>query len=89
MVGNRVLGWGKIFGEVVRGAQFCLKGRTAFEGGGESRRLPRSAQPAAFGAACRVRRSRTRQAAQVCEWRRLSEWMDITRSEKAARMQQG
>ena len=44
MVGNCVLGWGKIFGEVVRGAQFCLKGRTAFEGG-ESRRLPRSAQP--------------------------------------------
>ena len=31
--------------ERVRGAQFCLKGRTAFEGGGESRRLPRSAQP--------------------------------------------
>ncbi len=28
-----------------RGAQFCLKGRTAFGGGGESRRLPRSAQP--------------------------------------------
>ena len=28
-----------------RGAQFRLSGRTAFEGGGESRRLPRSAQP--------------------------------------------
>ncbi len=50
--GNCVLRWGKIFGEVVRGAQFCLKGRTAFEGGGESRRLPRSAQPpAAFSTA--------------------------------------
>ena len=45
MVGNCVLRWGKIFGKVVRGAQFCLKGRTAFEGGGESRRLPRSAVP--------------------------------------------
>ena len=30
-----------------RGARFCLKGRTAFWGGGESRRLPRSAKPSA------------------------------------------
>ena len=30
-----------------RGARFCLKGRSAFGGGGESRRLPRSAKPSA------------------------------------------
>ena len=66
-MGNCVLRWGKIFGEVVRGAQFCLKGRTAFEGGGESRRLPRSAQPNTAG------------GAQVCERRRLSGWEILRR----------
>ena len=39
--------WASFFVGSGRGARFCLKGRTAFWGGGESRRLPRSAKPSA------------------------------------------
>ncbi len=54
-----------------RGARFCLKGRTAFGGGGESRRLPRSARPSA------ERRAGVRMAAFI--------WVgDIAGIEKAA-----
>jgi len=59
-----------------RGAQFCLSCRTAFRGGGESRRLPRSAQPSA------ERRAGVRTAAFVGVG-------DIAGIEKAARMWQG
>ena len=42
--------------------------------GSSARRAVLPLRAAARAAACRVRRSRTRSAAQVCEWRRLSGW---------------
>ena len=67
----------------------CYSWAAFFVGSGRGAVLPerrnRVLGAAARAAACRVRRSRARSAAQVCEWRRLSWWGILRGSRKPPR----